>query len=85
MQVSQLIQQCLIDLKIQGERIYISLFDDQKHHQIAKFVSPPISLAMLAHHPRQNPGEASYEVLGFQAQQTTDLNLLGNFAGLLVT
>ena len=40
---------------------------------------------MLAHHPRQNPGEASYEVFGFQAQQSTDLNLLGNFAGLLVT
>ena len=53
---------------MRGERVYVSLFDDLNRNQIAKFVSPPVSLAMLAHHPRQNPGEASYEVLGFQAQ-----------------
>ena len=35
-------------------------------------------------HPRKNPNEASYEIFGFQMQQSTDFNLLGNFSGMLL-
>ena len=69
-QVNSFIQKCLIDLKIRGDRLYISFFDDQTRDQVSKFVSPPVSLGILAH-PRtasQQQAEASYELFGFQFQ-----------------
>ena len=82
--IGPLIQKCQIDMRVSGDRLVVSFFDDQSRDQVAKFASPPISLAMLIH-PRQNPEEASYEIFGFQMQQSTDLNLVGNFFSALLT
>ena len=53
-----------MDVKVNGDRLYVSGFDEKSRDQVAKFVSPPVSMALLMHHP-ENPAECSYEIFGF--------------------
>ena len=41
-------------------------------------------MAILVH-PVHSPNEVSFEVFSFQMQLSTDINLLGNFTGVLFT
>lgn len=52
-------------MKINGDRLYVSCFDEKSRDQVAKFVSPPVSMTLIMH-PIQSPSECSYEIFGFQ-------------------
>ena len=54
--VSTFFQKCQVDLKVQGDRLYISCFDDKTRDQVAKFITPPVSMSLLLH-PRDSPQE----------------------------
>jgi len=62
--VTAFVQKCSVDISVSGERLYICLFDDKSRDQLAKLVTPPISMSVLVH-PRDSPNEAVYEVFGF--------------------
>jgi len=62
--VTGIIQKCMVDLNVSGERVYVSFFEGKSRDQVSKFVTPPVSLALLVH-PLESPQEASFEVFGF--------------------
>ena len=70
--------QSSIDLKVTGDRIYVSFFDERSRDQIAKFMSPPVIMAIL-----KDTSEVGYECFGFHMQQCTDSDLLIDFTSTL--
>lgn len=75
---NQILKDSQLDLRMKGDRAYISFFEEKTRDHFSKFVSPPISINLYQNGSSQ---EAGFEILGFQYQQSTEAGLLANFAG----
>ena len=78
---NNLFKESEIDFKVEGDRTYISFFEEKTRDHFSKFISPPISLNL---YQSGSSGEAGFEIFGFQYQQSTDVGLLANFSGSFI-
>ena len=75
---NDLLKESQVEFKVEGDRAYISCFEEKSRDHVSKFISPPISLSL---YQSGSAGEAGFEIFGFQYQQSTEAGLVANFAG----